>query len=145
MLHDRSFYDAFIDWRGGRLMTRHVVNTAASVGTGPYEWQHNPKYRVRKLAKNSPPPEEIGTESPPSRTSVGTESATQSRNAVSTRVAGRARQRADIHPAATQQWHVSLGLRPDRAATYAIILPPESIKPFAANARTHPRSQRRRC
>jgi hypothetical protein len=88
MIPDRSFYDAFIDWRSSRLMTRHVVNTAASVGTGPYEWQHNPKYRVRKLAKNSPPPEEIGTESPPSRTSVGTESATQSRNAVSTRDAG---------------------------------------------------------
>jgi hypothetical protein len=88
MIHDRSFYDAFIDWRGDRLMTRRVVNTAASVGTGPYEWQHDPKYRNRKLAKNLSQPEEIGTESPPSRTSVGTESATQSRNAVSTRDAG---------------------------------------------------------
>jgi hypothetical protein len=88
MIPDRLFYDAFIDWRGGRLMTRHVVNTAASVGTGPYEWQHDLKYRHRKLGKNSQRSGEIGTESPPSRTSVGTESASQSRNAVSTRDAG---------------------------------------------------------
>jgi hypothetical protein len=88
MVPDRGFYDAFIDWRGGRLMTRHIINTAASVGTGPYEWQHDPKYRSRKSAKNAPPANQIGTESPPSRTSVGTQSPPQSPNAVSTRDAG---------------------------------------------------------
>jgi hypothetical protein len=88
MVPDRAFYDAYIDWRTGRLMTRHTLITANSISTGPDEWQHDPKYRSRKSAKEAAASDTVGTEAPPPPTSVGTASALQP-GTISTRRLGR--------------------------------------------------------
>jgi Protein of unknown function (DUF3300) len=77
MVPDRAFYDAYIDWRTNRLMTRHTMITANSASTGPDEWRHDPQYRSRKSAKEAASPDTISTEAPPPPTSVGTESPLQ--------------------------------------------------------------------
>ncbi|MDB5775862.1 MAG: exported protein [Herbaspirillum sp.] len=67
---DRAFYDAAIDWRGGRLLTRATLS-AATVSAGLAEWRHDPQYRKHQPPK--PTSDSIGTEAPPaSGTSVGT-------------------------------------------------------------------------
>ncbi|HWZ46693.1 MAG TPA: DUF3300 domain-containing protein [Herbaspirillum sp.] len=77
MVPDRAFYDAYIDWRTSRLMTRHTMITANSASTGPDEWQHDPQYRSRKSAKEAAASDTIGTEAPPPPTAIGTESPLQ--------------------------------------------------------------------
>jgi hypothetical protein len=75
---DRRFYNANIDWRNYRLTSRETTVTAGAASTGPFEWQHDPRYRQRKtIAATSLPPRTVGSDFPPN-----------SANAVNSRDAG---------------------------------------------------------
>lgn len=86
-MRDRSFYDARIDWRTSRLMTRQTAIDGYGATSGLVEWRHDPQYRKRKHA--APASAKNGS-SASNGYSVGTDAPPDSPNAVSTRDAGSA-------------------------------------------------------
>lgn len=97
-LPDRTFYDARIDWRTNRLLTRRTEVDANGASSGQMPWQHNPQYRKRKHAAanagnggNANNGYSVGTDSPP-----------DSPNTISTRDAGSAAQAPGGYRISTQ-------------------------------------------
>ena len=85
-LPDRTFYDARIDWRANRLLTRRIDVDANGASSGAMPWRHDPQYRKRKHAAasarnggNADNGYAVGTDAPPN-----------SPNTISTRDAGSA-------------------------------------------------------
>lgn len=97
-LPDRAFYDARIDWRANRLMTRRIDVDANGASSGVMPWKHNPQYRKRKHAAAS-----AGNGGNANNGySVGTDSPPDSPNTISTRDAGSAPQAPGGYRISTQ-------------------------------------------
>jgi hypothetical protein len=86
-VRDRTFYDARIDWRSNRLMTRQTAIDGNDATSGLVEWRHDPQYRKRKPAasENARNGNNAGN-----GYSVGTDAPPDSPNGISTRDAGSA-------------------------------------------------------